>query len=607
MNTIIRTLPMFLVAAIGYGMDHFAQIPDFEGAYTPERVVMIPFGETVAMPSGDIDLLWIEGTCVAPRDADLSLKVREIVVAPGGVLDMGSESDPVLGKVTVTFADGEFTADDPTQWGHGLLVFGDFNACGQVKPAWTEGAGMGEAVPMSGDALSVMDQLFADLENTITFTSENIAGTRGHIIITDDAECAIQNVSIIGMGRTKPEPLGAGNLIGRYPLHFHHSMGANRTVKDVVVDGVDYKTKWGIVVHHSSWVNVTGCLATRCGGAGFVTEDGAEVGNKFQSNLAYSCKYQMRKFPVDVKEGFTGAGFWFKSMVQHIDDNVSVGNSIGFQSAITAPDIRGVLEEGERTSVPRQSFQSSPGGPMDGTVTGFQTTLSGKRNRFVDNRMAGFDCWGSIPQTFTYTAPDYYHLYALPCQWEDCLFAYNGREFGGQQVIHSFTQCCMLYSGCTFIGWPGRGVSSVNSIDYQRVVYFDGCDFQGAKYGLYTGRGTIVANCTFGTDTSILVSKLEAQGWPYGVTFENNTHAGIPYEYRGTDLTVDDIKPHEATLAEVYQNVDEYRMELGGTAQQDDSERQRILNEIEAARQQINTLQALITKLEAELYSLGGN
>lgn len=600
---ILAVAMLFPCVTFGHANHHWLQLPDFETVYAPERVVAIPNGQVVAMPSGDIDLLWIEGRCVAPRDADLSLRVREIIVAPGGTLDMGTPSDPVLGSVTITFADGGFNANDPTQWGHGLLVFGDWNACGKQKAAWSEGSGTGESIPLSANALKAIGPLFVDKSNTITFQSENPAGTRGHIIVTDESEATIENVSLIGLGRTKPEPLSSTNFVGRYPLHFHHSMGANRSVKNVVCDGLDYQSKWGIVVHHSSWVSIAGCVATRFGGAGFVTEDGSEVGNTFNGNLAYGNKFVRRQFPVDVNEGFTGAGFWFKSMVQFIDDNVAVDNSIGFQSAVTAPDVRGLPNPGERTSVPQMAYQSSPGGVMDGIVTVFQTNLSGKRNRFIGNRFSGFDCWGSVPQAFTFTSP-FWSLYALPCQWEDCLFAWNGMEFsGGQQVIHAFTQSCMLYTNCDFI--CSGGVGSVSSIDYHRVLYFDGCVFDGMKTGAMTGRGAIFEGNTFNCKVGILADRLSAQGWPFGLTIGENVYSDTPIAYSGTDLTIDDIKPHEVTLATVYDNVAAYRAGIvGKTPDQNAAEIERLRGEIAALEQSINTMTAQLADLRAQLMAL---
>lgn len=596
-------------------MNHFSQLPAFESAYQPERVVTIPAGETVAMPSGDIDLLWIEGTCVAPRDADLDLRVSEIVVAPGGVLDIGTEGDPVLGEVTVTFADGGFLDDDVTEWGHGLLVFGDLRVCGKDKPVWSEGSGDGEPVTVPDQYLDVMAPLFIDANNTITFKSENPGGTRGHIIITDFANCFIKNASLIGLGRTKPEPLSETNLIGRYALHFHHSMGPSRIVKNVFCDGLDCNAKWGIVVHASSWVTIEGCVAQNFGGAGFVTEDGSEVGNRFTSNLALRNRFVTRKFPIDVQEGFTGAGFWFKSMVQFIDNNVSYGNSFGVQSAVTAPTQRGVPDPGQTTSVVQRKYQLTPGAPTkDGTVTVFQSTLSGKNNRFVANRFNGFDCWGSNCQTYTLSPPNYYSLYALPCQWENTTFAYNGREFGGNQVSHSFTDSCVLYTNCDFIGTnPKSGQCSESRIDYHRVVYFDGCQFANARIGAFTGRGAIFRNNIFDNEFGIFFDKVSAQNWPFGVTVEdNNTYTMTPMVFNSTStLTIDDIPLHQVAMDQVYQNVHEFRKRIGQPDGDDPvdpnaEERARLQAEIAAVNEQIATLMILLEDLESQITALGG-
>jgi len=306
-------------------------------------------------------------------------------------------------------------------------------------------------------------------------------------------------------------------------------------------------------------VTIKNCVATKFGGAGFVTEDGSEVGNAFSGNLAFNNKPVNRQFPVDVHQGFQGVGFWFKSMVQFIDDNVAVDNGKGFQSAITAPNVRGVPEPGQRTSVPQMIYQSSPGGPMDGIVTVFQTNLSGKRNRFIGNVQVGLENWGSVPQLFTYTPPTAYRLHALPVQWEDCLFAFNGKQYGYKEVVHSFTQCCVLYTNCAFVSRLGN-IGSSNSLDYHRVIYFDDCEFSGMKTGLMAGRGTVVRNCMFDCSVGIKFNDQVSQQYKFGVTLENNTSTGLLFELAGPVYTsIDQIKQHEVTLDDVYSNVTKYR------------------------------------------------
>lgn len=567
---------------------HFEQLPDFRAAYDAERVLIIPEGETVAFPSGNLDLVWIEGTCLAPRDADLDLTVSEIIVAPTGRLDMGTEASPCLGTINVTFADGGFIPGDNTQWGHGLIVAGDITCWGAPKAVWSEVSGP--------DVVNVA----TDLESNVTFLSANPNGTRGHTVYTDHANVSIGNTAFVGLGRTRPEPLGSSNLVARYPIHFHHSMGPNRKLQSVVVDGLDYKSKWGIVVHGSSWVSVLDCVVTRVGGAGFVTEDGSEVGNRFDGNLAFDCSSGAKGFPIGVHEGFHGAGFWFKSMAQFIDNNVSMNNFHGFQSAVNRHN-GGARDTPD--NVPQMAYQISPGGPMTGEITAFQTTLSGQGNRFVNNSQHGYDGWAGEGQSMDQgSAGGWWSLVALPIQWEDCTFANNGNHNAG----HSATENCALYTDCQFAD-DGRGVGAGASISYHRFIYLDGCAFTGLRTGTITGRGGIISNCVFDTDVGIEYNGRTSQLWRFGITAVGNVFTGEPFSIvNATQEQFDAIEPHGVTLAEVYANVQEFRDSIGvaGPPDPNDEERDRLMAEIAAVQAQIAVLTAELADLQQQLDNL---
>lgn len=590
MKRALLTIAFLLIGSTSYA-DHFSQLPDFRGAYDEERIVVIPAGETVAMPSGDIDLLWIEGTCVAPRNADLDLKVSEIIVAPGALLDMGTEADPVLGKVTITFADGDFTADDPTQWGHGLIVAGDITCWGFPTPAWEE---------IGNDPLTVQMN-----SQNVVFQSENPDGTRGHTLYTDQADVSIGNTAFIGLGRTKPERLSVSNLIGRYPVHFHHSMGANRSLHNVVVDGLDYKSKWGIVVHASSWIDVTDCVATRTGGAGFVTEGGSEVGNRFSHCLATdNRKVAVVDFKTSVIEGLGGSGFWCKSIANFYDDCVMTDNHIGFQSAGNLPR---TTTQSSPENIAQQSYQISPGGPLTGKIDKYQSTLSGERNQFINNHLAGFDAWGSKctswdADTDSDLIVDFFRLATIPTHWKDCTFAYNGT-----QSLHSLTETAALYETCEFIG-NGGGVGINTSGNYRRVYYCDGCTFDGLKIGAVTGTGNIYRDCVFNTDVGIRFDHQAANGWPFGVSLVDNIYLGEPTEIVRTDQTLADIPPHQQTMDDVYFDIYAWRDRIldpsGSTPDPDEEERQRLMAEIAAVQKQIAILSATLADLQSQLDNL---
>ena len=138
------------------------------------------------------------------------------------------------------------------------------------------------------------------LRRPIVIRSEN-PGTeddpnpRGHFMVTGEGWASLHGVKIQDFGRTLIKPhIGTRdsngrkvNPAGRYSLHFHHARGvmSSHTTSHVsnclVVDG----QRWGIVLHGTSYANISENVIIRCQGAGIVGEDGNEVHNTIWKNL----------------------------------------------------------------------------------------------------------------------------------------------------------------------------------------------------------------------------------------------------------------------------------------------------------------------------------
>jgi hypothetical protein len=154
---------------------------------------------------------------------------------------------------------------------------------------------------------------------------------------------AIENISVVGYGRTdKSIPIndpivvngvlqaGTGtNPRARYAIHFHHT-GVNPTVAPVEVRGnvVADSAGWGYVNHQSNVVmefNVSYNVL----GAGFVTEDGNEIG-AMRGNLALGSIGS--KAPVNSRTsihdfGHTGNGFWLQGPGVEVTNNIAAGHA----------------------------------------------------------------------------------------------------------------------------------------------------------------------------------------------------------------------------------------------------------------------------------------
>jgi|GEM_PF-5426593 len=203
----------------------------------------------------------------------------------------------------------------------------------------------------------------ANLTRNIIFKSESPdLAQRGHIMfMTSDVD--IRYASFNDLGRTnKNVPLNeklvdlntgtisdgpATNRRGRYPIHFHkNGILAGQAPPSKVIGSVVRRTPgWGFV-NHSSHVNFKENVCHDFIGAGFVTEDGDELGNFFDNiavhgvgeDLAgsgsapfYDQKYKPARLnfgnpyrPQVISDfAFSGEGFWFQGPAIRARNNVA--------------------------------------------------------------------------------------------------------------------------------------------------------------------------------------------------------------------------------------------------------------------------------------------
>jgi hypothetical protein len=208
------------------------------------------------------------------------------------------------------------------------------------------------AVDASGTVRYLPD--VGDLTRNILINSANPAGTRGHILMTGQANVDIEYVQIRDMGRsliTSPVDQAtrdasgnivsyATNQIGRYPLHMHHLDGPAQPQADGyeftlignAIDGGDAPNpqKWGIDIHASSNGLIQNNIVYNTSGAGFSTEDGSESYNVFNHNFAVrtdglgDTSYARISAGTPVVDfGHAGDGFWFQGPNNIVTNNVA--------------------------------------------------------------------------------------------------------------------------------------------------------------------------------------------------------------------------------------------------------------------------------------------
>lgn len=189
----------------------------------------------------------------------------------------------------------------------------------------------------------------ANLTRNIVLRSENPRGMRGHTFYTARADVDIEYVRFQDLGRTNAlssldstrfDANGnvshyGSNQVGRYAVHFHHVMGPENPTNTgyqfkFVGNTIDGARKWALAVHDSSWGLIDRNVAYNAQGAGFVTEDGSEIGNVFSNNLAI----RMQGTHNDGKDGTAegdygrgGSGFWFRRAGNTVVGNVTANNT----------------------------------------------------------------------------------------------------------------------------------------------------------------------------------------------------------------------------------------------------------------------------------------
>jgi hypothetical protein len=301
-----------------------------------------------------------------------SLRVSTLQVLSSGQFRAGSLLSPASGEVV--FVPGDL---GPEQWGCGLLVEGKVRVYGHRKAPFLRCARppkVGDSyVPLKGtpwgwrvgDRVVIPDtnrynppdvgnqyRIVADvreggvvldapldysppcpkeedgsycylphlanLTRSFVFRSESPVGVRGHSAATVHADWRVENAAFLDMGRTHKGPLGPGNQIGRYAVHFHHLTGpVHQTAGSTTEDGYQFKlcgcvveraTKWPVAVHGSHWGQVADNVVWDAELDGIATEDGSETGVLFEGN-----------FVGLIREG---SGFW------HVSTNCRTRNNV---------------------------------------------------------------------------------------------------------------------------------------------------------------------------------------------------------------------------------------------------------------------------------------
>jgi len=105
-----------------------------------------------------------------------------------------------------------------------------------------------------------------------------LTGFGGHTIVVGQAEGRIRGVEFHRMGMT--------NILGRYPVHFHHQLSAAGAVSEVTDCAVRKSYFRAITIHDAHYLKVQRNTAFDISGHAYYLESGVEEFNKVEYNLA---------------------------------------------------------------------------------------------------------------------------------------------------------------------------------------------------------------------------------------------------------------------------------------------------------------------------------
>jgi hypothetical protein len=155
----------------------------------------------------------------------------------------------------------------------------------------------------------------ADLSRNVVVQSANPSGPTGHTMYHRNSAGSISYAEF--------HRLGKAGMLGRYSLHYHL---VGDTMRGSCVIGAsiwDSDNRW-LTIHGTNFLVVRDCVGYRSKGHGFFCEDGTEVYNVLDRNLAIqaytAAPLPQQVIPFDKNDG---SGFWWANSLNTFTRNVA--------------------------------------------------------------------------------------------------------------------------------------------------------------------------------------------------------------------------------------------------------------------------------------------
>jgi hypothetical protein len=158
----------------------------------------------------------------------------------------------------------------------------------------------------------------ANLSRNLIVESADPAGVRGHTMYHRGSAGSISYAEF--------RHLGKKGVLGRYALHYHLCGDTMRGSSVIGASIWDSDNRW-LTIHGTNYLVVRECIGYKSVGHGFFMEDGTEVFNVLDHNLAVGARRGKRLpeqvLPFDHNEG---AGFWWANSLNTFTRNVAADN-----------------------------------------------------------------------------------------------------------------------------------------------------------------------------------------------------------------------------------------------------------------------------------------
>lgn len=202
----------------------------------------------------------------------------------------------------------------------------------------------------------------ANLSRNVIVESADPKGVRGHTMYHANSSGSISYAEF--------RHLGKKNVLGKYSIHFHLCRDTMRGSSVVGASIHDSDNRW-ITVHGTDYLIVRDCVGYNSVGHGFFLEDGTEVFNVFDRNLAIQALHgkplPKQVLPYDENEG---AGFWWSNCRNTFTRNIAAecdqygfrfeaSKSDGFDPVQPVPRPDGTLERVDIRTLPFVRFEDN--------------------------------------------------------------------------------------------------------------------------------------------------------------------------------------------------------------------------------------------------------